>query len=299
MEIKQLESFVSVVEWGSFSEAARHLYVTQPTVSTQIKQLENEVDAQLILRTTQKLELTAAGREFYNNAKSILRIIQNIEDSFANQKLQTLNVGASSVPATYVLPKILTEFRQNCPDTLLNIHKDDSLAIIDLVSNGQMHVGIVGTTTTTKDLEYKKLFSDRFVIVTPNTAYYRELKESGGSPHELLKEPIILRDQGSGTLKESIKILESIGITKKSLNIVSTINDLETLKNFVKEGLGITILSELIIKNDLDKDKLLSFHIKDKDDCRDFYLVYRKTAIFSDSLKGLVDFVSNYQFKHI
>lgn len=299
MEIKQLESFVAVVEWGSFSQAARHLYVTQPTVSTQIKQLENELDAQLLLRTTQKLELTPIGRELYNNAKSILRIVQNIEDTFENQSLQTLNIGASSVPAAYILPKVLTEFRKCNKDTHLNIHEGDSIEIIDLVANGQIHAAIVGTTMPNKDLEFKTICADRLVVVTPNTDYYRDFKAAGGNTLKLLQEPIILREQGSGTLKETIKMLKSVGITKQQLNSVATINDSETLKNFVKEGLGITILSEIAMTNCCDRDDLLSFPVKEYNDYRDFYLVYRKTAILSEPLNNLISYLAKYDYDEL
>lgn len=296
MEIKQLESFVAVVEWGSFSQAARHLYVTQPTVSTQIKQLETELDAQLLLRTTQKLELTPIGREFYNNAKSILRIIQNIEDTFENKSLQTLNIGASSVPSANILPKVLTEFRQCNADTHLNVHEADSIEIIDLVANGQIHAAIVGTTMPNKELEFKKIFADRLVIVTPNTAYYQAFKTAGENPLKLLKEPIILREKGSGTLEESLKMLKSVGITKQQLNNVATINDSETLKNFVKEGLGVTIMSEISMTHCCERDDLLYFYIKEYDDCRDFYLVYRKSATLSEPLNNLITFLANYDY---
>ena len=108
MDLKQLETFITVVEWDSFSEAAKRLYLTQPTISTHIKQIENELNAELLKRTTKKLELTPEGREFYNYAKAISRIMESMQDSFSKKSLTTFNIGASSVPATYILPSLLT-----------------------------------------------------------------------------------------------------------------------------------------------------------------------------------------------
>lgn len=85
MDLKQLETFITVVEWDSFSEAAKRLYLTQPTISTHIKQIENELNAELLKRTTKKLELTPEGREFYNYAKAISRIMESMQDSFSKK----------------------------------------------------------------------------------------------------------------------------------------------------------------------------------------------------------------------
>lgn len=85
MDLKQLETFITVVEWDSFSEAAKRLYLTQPTISTHIKQIENELNTELLKRTTKKLELTPEGREFYNYAKSISRIMESMQDSFSKR----------------------------------------------------------------------------------------------------------------------------------------------------------------------------------------------------------------------
>lgn len=90
MDLKQLETFITVVEWDSFSEAAKRLYLTQPTISTHIKQIENELNTELLKRTTKKLELTPEGREFYNYAKSISRIMESMQDSFSKRALLLL-----------------------------------------------------------------------------------------------------------------------------------------------------------------------------------------------------------------
>ena len=112
MDLKQLETFITVVEWDSFSEAAKRLYLTQPTISTHIKQIENELNTELLKRTTKKLELTPEGREFYNYAKSISRIMESMQDSFSKKSLTTFNIGASSVPATYILPSLLAKYHK-------------------------------------------------------------------------------------------------------------------------------------------------------------------------------------------
>ncbi len=290
MDLKQLETFITVVEWDSFSEAAKRLYLTQPTISTHIKQIENELNTKLLKRTTKKLELTKEGREFYTYAKSISRIMQSIEDSFSKKNITTFNIGASSVPATYILPSLLAKYHKSHIQTLINIIQSDSMTTIDGVLDGSINLGIVGMTTMDKDLKFEKILSDRLVVVTPYNDYYKALKKNNIKINSILKEPIIFREQGSGTLKESMKMIDALGISKNSLNLIATANSTETLKQCIRSGLGISIMSKLSVEEEINNNELIAFKIDDFESVRHFYLVYRANTVLSEPVMDFVKF---------
>lgn len=294
MDLKQLETFITVVEWDGFSEAAKRLYLTQPTVSTHIKQIESELNTRLLKRTTKKLELTAKGREFYNYAKTISRIMQNIEDTFSKKNLNIFNIGASSIPATYILPTLLGKYYKSHANISFNIIQADSLSTIDGVINGTFNLGFVGMSTMDNNLSFEKLLSDKLVVVTPYKNYFKTLKSNKTNIKSLLKNPIIFREQGSATLKESMKIMDALGIDKKNLNIIASVNNTQTLKEFIKSGLGISIMSSLSIKEEVRRKELLSFQIDDFESVRNFYLVYRKNTILSKSIIDFINFSKRY-----
>ena len=294
MDLKQLETFITVVEWDSFSEAAKRLYLTQPTISTHIKQIENELNAELLKRTTKKLELTPEGREFYNYAKAISRIMESMQDSFSKKSLTTFNIGASSVPATYILPSLLTKYHKSHIKTLVNIIQSDSLTTIDGVINGSINIGIVGMTTMDKDLTFEKVLSDKLVVVTPYNDYYNALKKNNVKISSILKEPIIFREQGSGTLKESMKMIDALGISKNSLNLIGTANSTETLKQCIRNGMGISIMSKLSVEEEVANNQLISFKIYDFESVRHFYLVYRSNSLLSEPVIDFVKFTKKY-----
>ena len=286
MDLKQLETFITVVEWDSFSEAAKRLYLTQPTISTHIKQIENELNTELLKRTTKKLELTPEGREFYNYAKSISRI--------SKKSLTTFNIGASSVPATYILPSLLAKYHKTHIKTLVNIIQSDSLTTIDGVINGSINIGIVGMTTMDKELTFEKVLSDKLVVVTPFNDYYNALKKNNVKISSILKEPIIFREQGSGTLKESMKMIDALGISKNSLNLIGTANSTETLKQCIRSGMGISIMSKLSVEEEVANNQLISFKIDDFESVRHFYLVYRSNTLLSEPVIDFVKFTKKY-----
>ena len=107
MDFKQLEAFTAVVDYGGFSEAARRLYLTQPTISAHIRALENELKVKLIIRTTKKLTITTKGYQLYDSAVRILHIRNNLMEDFTGSKKHIIDLSASTIPSSYLLPDCL------------------------------------------------------------------------------------------------------------------------------------------------------------------------------------------------
>lgn len=116
MEFKQLEAFVAVVDYGSFSEAARKLYLTQPTISAHVRSLEEELHTRLILRTTKKTTITTRGYQLYDSAVRMLEIRNNLLENFTGVQKHMIDLSASTIPSSYLLPEILAAFGKTHPD---------------------------------------------------------------------------------------------------------------------------------------------------------------------------------------
>ena len=127
MEFKQLEAFVAVVDYGSFSEAARKLYLTQPTISAHVRSLEEELHTKLILRTTKKTTITTRGYQLYDSAVRMLEIRNNLLENFTGVQKHMIDLSASTIPSSYLLPEILAAFGKTHPD--ISLWSDKILAM--------------------------------------------------------------------------------------------------------------------------------------------------------------------------
>ena len=208
MELKQLEAFVAVVDYNSFSEAARHLFLTQPTVSAHVASLEKELDTKLISRTTKKLHVTPQGYDLYDSAVSMLKIRDHILNEFVGSHKQIIELGASTIPSSYVLPEVLSAFGQLNPDIYFHSELSDSMGIIQQVENGRLDFGLVGMTTDSSELIFIPFLEDELVIVTPVTPLPGDFQKNV-TIAAFLNEPFILREKRFRYKKPSTSILNS------------------------------------------------------------------------------------------
>lgn len=290
MEFKQLQSFVAVVKYGSFTKAAEKLYVSQPTISSHISALEAELRKTLIVRTTKSIEITAKGQEIYEYAVRILELRERMIGACSEEGRHIIYLGASTIPSAYILPEILPEFGQIYPDTYFVIHQSDSQGVIDGLLDGMFDIGLIGMREDEK-LVCEPFCQDRMVLVTPVTDRFLAMQNYPDTPlDELLKEPIILREKGSGSGRSAAHFLESIGVKEEQLYVTARINDQETTKYLVAGGLGISIISERAARSFVEEKRLLQFELP-VENCRSLYLTYRKDEILKPHIRNFADFV--------
>ena len=127
MEFKQLEAFVAVVDYGSFSEAARKLYLTQPTISAHVRSLEEELHTKLIIRTTKKTTITTKGYQLYDSAVRMLEIRNNLLENFTGVQKHMIDLAASTIPSSYLLPEILAAYGKCRKDTITILISKETL----------------------------------------------------------------------------------------------------------------------------------------------------------------------------
>ncbi|MBQ0064405.1 MAG: LysR family transcriptional regulator [Firmicutes bacterium] len=291
MDFKQLQSFVSVVKYKSFTQAAKQLYISQPTISAHINQLEEELGKRLILRTTKSIELTPIGQEIYSYAINILDMKNRMVSVCQSQAKKIIHVGASTIPSAYILPEILAEFGSKNADTYFSLHQNNSQGIVDGLKEGLFDIGLIGMKVEDETITCIPFFQDHMVLISPVNEHYLNLKQQNTNIEQLLKEPIILREKGSGSKKSVDHFLEQLGILDNDLNNVARINDQEAIKNLVAGGLGISILSEMAARNFIVEKRVLDFSLENYGMHRDLYLIYRKNYIRKSYVQSFIHFL--------
>ena len=258
MNLKQLESFTLIIESRSFSQAAKKLFLTQPTISSHISLLEKELNTQLLIRTTKDVHPTEDGKRLYTYAKQILNIQNTIFQEFnvKSEDNNLLTLGASTIPEQYILPDVLPKYiRKNKSE--LKILQGDSSEVINQIINKEVEVGIVGTEIENSSLIFEPFYKDKLVIITPVNEKYIKMKEEGFYVNDLLKEPIIMREEGSGTRKEIREFLKAHNFDINNLNVIATLNSIEAIKKSVQNNMGISIVSNLAVEDFAKDNKVL------------------------------------------
>lgn len=289
MDFKQLKSFVAVVDYQSFSKAAEQLSMAQPTISTHVRQLEEELGGCLILRTTKSIEITPQGWEAYRYAVKILNLRDRILESCSEDARSIIRIGASTIPAAYILPDVLPRYSEISPETYFVTNQADSNAIVDGISDGQYDVGIVSRQIQQEELTCVPLCENRMVLITPVTEYYLQMHRNGALITQLLKEPIVMRELGSK--RSADDFLRSIGVDEADLQIVARVNDQETVKNMVVKGMGVSLISEIAARDFVRERRLLKFELDGYRSHQKLYLVYRNRFGISQNVSRFVEFL--------
>lgn len=292
MEFKQLQSFVEVVRNLSFTKASQELYVSQPTVSMHIHQLESELGVRLIIRTTKSLEVTEIGRRLYEYAVNILSMRDRMIANCSLQNRHILSLGASTIPSAYLLPKILPSFAAKFPESYFVIHQSDSTGVMEGLLEGIYDLGIIGMKPDSDSLTSELLCTDHIILIAPVNDHFISLKDSGADVFDILKsEPVILRESGSGSGKKADEILQYADISEDQLLVTARANDQEAIKNMVAGGLGVSLISRLAAEDYLEGRRLISFEFPDTVSSRSMYLVYRTGYILQDDLQNFIQFL--------
>lgn len=280
MNLKQLEAFVQVAEGGSFSKAAKELFLTQPTISSHISSLERELNARLFVRNTKEVSLSEDGIKLYKYAKQMLDLQREIEVTFGMDEegeSHAVTIAASTIPAQYLLPEVLTRFSERYPQEQIRIQETDSSKVVMQIVDHRVDIGFTGTVLEKKHCKYVPFYKDELVIITPNTPKYQELAQGNKEDISWIKkEHVIMREEGSGTRKEAELQLKGAGVKFAGLDIIASIENQETIKKSVRQGMGISILSKLATADEVANGEILAFPIPNSDEGRDINLVYNK-----------------------
>jgi DNA-binding transcriptional LysR family regulator len=277
MDLRQLEIFAKVAELGSFSRAAEALHLTQPTVSEHIRTLEDELGVRLLDRLGRGTGTTRAGQLLLSYATRILALSREARqalEGFQGRMRGELVVGASTIPGEYILPVLLGRFREKFPEVSTTLVIGDSQAVVDWVVEGRVEVGVVGARLPRRGLEFRELMPDEEVVVVPAGHPWQGRAEI--SLDELAGAPLLIRERGSGTRAALEKALERAGMDLGALRIVGEIGSSQAIKQAVKAGMGITIISRLAVEEDCRQGLIAFLRVRDLAVTRAFHLLTHK-----------------------
>lgn len=294
MNLKQLEAFVKIADSGSFSQAAKELFLTQPTISAHISSLEKELNSRLFVRNTKEVHLSENGTVLYNYAKQMLVLQKRIEDTFASneeKEQQCITIAASTIPAQYILPGILVAFSEKYPDQQFKVVETDSAKVVEQVMNHTADVGFTGTALDKKVCKHIPFYRDELVVVTPNTEKYKNLQKTEKDASWIVEEKLIMREEGSGTRKEAEKQLKKIGVNVAKINVIATMENPEAIKRAVASGMGISIMSKLAAEEEMHKGRLLILPVTSDGTKRDINVVYDRNLQPSRTTERFVKLV--------
>ncbi len=294
MDFKQLESFVMIAKVKSFSKAADKLFLTQPTISNHIHNLEKELGTALFNRTNKNITLTNAGEILFKYAVSILNKRDHAFFSLNAYKGRIegiLEIASSSIPEQYYLTELMCSFSKKYPDVKYNLMKYDTKKVIDKLNLGEIDFGIVGAKKESPQLDYMDIMDDEIVLVAPTSGIF----DSDTIALEALKETqVIMREEGSGTRAVVESALKSHGVAYSDLNVVAEIESTETIKKLVINGLGVSFISKKALEYELQNNQLKVIHVKDLDITRKFYFVYHTKRVLSPLSEAFKEYIFTY-----
>lgn len=292
MDLRRLDVFCKVVELKSFTKAAAAMGLAQPTVSEHIRSLEDMLGEKLVDRLGREAVPTAAGRIFYQYSRNIIRLreeaIQAVEH-FRGNLSGHLVLGASTIPGTYVLPKLIGAFKEQHPAVLLTLRIGDTTSVAKDILQGELEAGVVGSRWNDRRLVTEEAFSDELILTVPSEHSWASRESI--MLEELTGEPFIMREQGSGTRMVMTKILEQHSFDVSRLNVVAEMGSTEAVRQGIKAGIGVSILSNHAVDSDIQQGALASVRLQGVQFLRPLFLVLRKNRNLSPVCSAFVEFV--------
>ena len=277
MDLWQLNIFCKVIELKSFSKAAKAIHLSQPTISSHIKDLEAHFDCRLIDRLSKEATPTKAGELLYGYAKRMLALRDETETALAeyNGKVRgRLVIGGSTIPGTYLMPQLIGDFKKEYPQVIVSLVIGDTDHIIESILNGSLELGIVGAKAETQKIIQKKFIEDEMRLIVP--ADHRWAGKKRVSLKQLVSEPFILRERGSGTLKSLQQSLIGLGNSIESLKVIAELGSTQAICQGIKSGAGVSIISTLAVAEDLQAGKFSALEVEGLDLKRNFYLTQHR-----------------------
>ena len=260
ISLKQLEVFEAVAQYGSFTVAAEKLYLSQSTISSHVNLLEQALGVRLFQRASRKkVELTEDGQRLLDHVHNILDQCRALVEDVNSRRAEELRIGASSVPAECILPEIVAGFMQQEQGCCCVVKKGDSAKVHSMLLKDEVQIGFVGTVLDHQNLIYEPIAEDHLVLVTANVPKYEAMQRRGLTGEELLGEPMVLREQGSGTLLAFHQYLEARGMDAGDIRVVGRMESPEAIVNAVAAGMGVSVLSNRTVEKRVAAGELLQF----------------------------------------
>ncbi|MGD9948406.1 MAG: selenium metabolism-associated LysR family transcriptional regulator [Desulfobulbus sp.] len=292
MDIRKLDVFRKVVELKSFTKAAEAALLSQPTVSEHIRNLEDELGLKLVDRLGREVEPTPVGMVLYRYAVRMTQLQQEALQAVAryNGDLSgELRIGSSTIPGSYILPPVIGSFCRRYREVKPLVQINSSRAVAAQIVEGSVDIGLVGAIWSERGLEWTAAFTDTLVLAVPVLHPLAEAESV--KVQDLVDLPFIQREQGSGTRRVVARMFEQQGIRETDLQEVAMLGSNEAVREAVKAGVGVAIISSRSVAQDVQCGTLAAITLDDPAACRPIYLLQRKNRELSPVAAAFVEYL--------
>ena len=292
MDLWQLHIFCKVVEQRSFSKAGKLVHLTQPTVSSHIKELEAHFGCRLIDRLAKEALPTREGQLLYEYALKLMALRDEIETAvsrFKDQISGSLMVGGSTIPGGYILPRAIGGFLKRHPGVYPEMKVGDTVEIVQSIQTGELEIGVVGARMPDRPIRQQKLLEDEMRLIVPLNHPL-----ANGAPitiEMLIDERFIIRESGSGTLQSLTESLKARGRQIEDLHVVAELGSTEAVVSGIKNGIGLSILSTIAVSEELQAGSLKALPIEGINLKRSFYLTHHKYRSLSPPAQAFAQYL--------
>lgn len=287
--------FLSVAEHLSFSKAAEALHISQPAVSRHIKELEQRYDASLFERKGNRIYLTGAGEKVYHAFREIAQHYRNLDFEMGelhNAQAGEIRVGASSTIAQYVIPRVMASFHKRYPHIRLHLMNGNSFEMEQLLLDNRIDLALVENLSSQAGIRYRDFLHDELIVVTGKSSLYAE--RATIEKEDLLQIPLVLREEGSGTLEVIRQYFAQQKILFEDLNTPIHLGSTESIKNFLLDFNGLAIVSEKAVRNELYLKTLVKLQVTGITFPRTFRIAH-KIGHKSRQAEQFEQFLLNYE----
>lgn len=292
LSLVHLKTFLTAVRTGSFTQSAYALSLSQPAVSGHIAALEEELGVRLFERTGRRIVLTDAGRLVERAAREIMdreqRLRSELED-LGDCRGGTIRIGASRIMGVYVLPRILTAFRDLHPEVELRVSTHTAHTILRMVEDNAFDLAVVAEgdeRLRTENVGAKRIGTDHLAVVAPAGGSY----VSGDllTPGRVAAESFILPGRGTASAQNLRRSLEERGIRLKS---TIEMDDAGSIKRAVEEGAGLAVVSRVVVERELTDGRLVELTVPGWEPSRGIFMLWRQDRRFSRNTERFMDFL--------
>jgi DNA-binding transcriptional LysR family regulator len=285
MDLDQLHTFLEIVRLKSFSKAAQTCYRTQPAISAQVRQLEQELNTTLFERLGTKISLTVAGRIFAEHAEQILALRRRAQDTINElEKVPRgeLLIAANEATCIYVLPGVFAEFKQQFPNVQLSVDRSYGTRVVQAVLDNLADFGITQLPVQEKKLQVVKIYSDEIKLLVP--AGHKLASYERVMPRDLLGEQLLLPKTGT----TRARLNSWLDPVLDDLNVSMELDSTEMIKRFVMANLGLSFLAASHCQEEVNTHRLALVSLGPEPMIRRVGLIYRRDKALSKAALGFI-----------
>ena len=294
LDAHQLHVFLVAAELENFSEAARQLHLSQPSVSSHIQALERQLGAELFRRSGRHIVLTDAGQALLPLAREMVDLSVRIEETIASVEgmvIGHLKIGCSTTAGKYVLPRLMARFREQYPHVQVTCHVSSRQSVLDMLCEGTVHLAVTSARSPAKDLDYRQFLTDRVVLIVPPGHAWSNGHQIQSD--DLMNEDFILREKTAGTRRVLEDGLAEHGLSVDNLRVVMTLGNSEAIRMAVQERIGVAFVSRAAITGCLNIGHLCVVDVAGLDLQQQLYMVRNQRRPATKAQSVFWDFVHN------